>query len=212
MASGREGDGRAPAGRSGRRRRRSGEGAGKAVGARGSRCHPIGEEGHPAQCHGRRLRRVENRERRQVCEVEPSSVGWRISQMGVSERPIRAEGICQTRVMMMKLVMRRPRRTGQLGDAERQEDLAKERGDPEPGRDSVPNSAAHRRPASPPITIRAGHDGCYLRSGLDPANNGEARAPWKGASIGRLDQPGTARRPRFRGGSDPALARILPAV
>src|SRR5579864_8318989 len=89
--------------------------------------------------------------------------------MGVPGDPIRTQGICQIRVMMMLVVRRLHQQPGacligQPGKAEGQEDLAEQRGDPEPDPDAAPDAVAHRRLALPPVATRAGHVWLYSTS------------------------------------------------
>src|SRR5205807_9958160 len=105
--------------------------------------------------------RVQDREWRQGAEVEPDAECWRIPGMGMPGGPIRAKRTCQTGVMMMVVLRGLPHRPGvgrlgEPGNAERQEDLAQQRRDPEPGADAAAESTAHRRPALPPAAICAG--------------------------------------------------------
>ena len=93
---------------SSRPRRRSGEGAGKGVGSRWRRCHPIGNEGHPMQRHRRQCRRVNDREWRCGGEVDPQPAGGTSAGMGVPGGPIAAIRIRQARVMMMIRFQQRP--------------------------------------------------------------------------------------------------------
>src|SRR5260370_42576576 len=131
------------------------------------------------QYHRGRLRRGDECDWRQGGEVEPNSAGRRIPGMGVSGGPTGAEGIGQIRVVvMLGLRLSRDaeaRRVGQPGNTEREEDLTKQRGDPEPGRDPAPDSTTHRRLASPPGGVRAGQVRRYFTSSVAHASPGKGR-------------------------------------
>jgi len=78
-------------------------------------------------------------------------------------------------MMMLVRPRRQPgwtRRVGQPGKADRQQDLAEQRGNPEPSPDSAPDARAHRLLASPPGAICAGQVRRYGRSSVAQAPPG----------------------------------------
>jgi len=102
---------------------------------------------------------------------------------------------------MMMLVVRRRRRpaeigrVGQPGQAEWQQDLTEQRGDPEPGPDSAPDAATHRRFASPAGAICAGQVRRYFTSSVAQASPKMARL----AQASRLPALAAAINPPTRG-------------
>lgn len=114
------------------------------------------------QYYRRRFRRFHDRERCQVSEVEPDAAGWCTPGMGVPGNPVRAKGVCQTRVVIM-LALRRLRqqaeasRLCQPGEPQGQEDLAEQCRNPDPGCNAAPDARVHRRLARPVVAMHAEH-------------------------------------------------------
>jgi hypothetical protein len=180
------------AARSGRQRRRSGEGAGKGVGTGWRRCHPAGGEGYPMQRHRRQCRRVNDRKRRCGGEIDPQPARGTPAGMRVPGGPIGAIRICQARVMIMIRFQQRFQAadTRPRGKSIWQEDLEEQCGDRYPGRDFASDSIAHPRLVPPAVAMRARHLRYYHRFRQRFRWHVDARATLNPGIIGRGDQSG----------------------
>jgi len=115
------------------------------------------------QRHRWQCRRVNDRERRCVDEVDPKPTGGTSTGVVVAGGPIAAIRVCQARIVMMIRFVQRFRATGSRpgGKSVEQEDLEEQCGDRCPGRDFASDPMAHPWLAPPAVAMRAKHLRCY---------------------------------------------------